>query len=78
MWKKGQLAADDDDENEDPNAILTADNLSKAALCAREVTNTLLDTSLEWLVDGADKKVCQCLHVNLVCSSSMSTINRIM
>ena len=65
LWKKGQLAADDDDENEDPNAILTADDLSNgkvATLCSGrgggEVTaSTLLDTSLEWLVDGADKKV---------------------
>ena len=57
LWKKGQLAADEDEENEDPSAILTTDDLGKGALCVREVTNPLLDTSLDWLVDGTDKKV---------------------
>ncbi|XP_017490705.1 PREDICTED: 1-phosphatidylinositol 4,5-bisphosphate phosphodiesterase-like, partial [Rhagoletis zephyria] len=30
LWKKGQLAADDDDENEDPNAILTPEQIAMA------------------------------------------------
>ena len=57
LWKKGQLAADEDEENEDPSAILTTEDLGKGQLCAREVTNPLLADSLDWLVDGADKKV---------------------
>ena len=29
LWKKGQLAADEDEENEDPSAILTTEDLGE-------------------------------------------------
>ena len=57
LWKKGQLAADEDEENEDPSAILTTEDLGNGSFGAPKVTNHSLNDSIDWPVNVVDKKV---------------------
>lgn len=36
LWKKGQLAQDEDEENEDPSAILTTEDIGNILECLME------------------------------------------